>query len=144
MIAGIGIDIIEVKRIAEVLERHGDRFLKRIYTPLEIETVHGTREQYLAARFAAKEAMFKALGTGWSKGVRWVDVEVENLPSGQPVIRVFGKALKRATKLGVERYHISISHTADYAAAQVILEAKDGTIGISGLSKEDEENLATN
>ena len=125
MIRGIGIDIIEVERVRSVAERHGDRFLRRIYTQTEIDSIHGTREQYLAARFAAKEAAFKALGTGWSRGVRWVDVEIDNLPSGQPTLTLSGEALSRARELGAERFHISISHTAEYAAAQVVLEGRD-------------------
>lgn len=90
MVVGIGIDIIEVARVRGVFERHGDRFLRRIYAPAEIQAERGNRDQYLAARFAAKEAAFKALGTGWSQGVRWADVEVRNLPSGQPVLHLFG------------------------------------------------------
>ncbi len=125
MIVGLGIDIIEVERVRGVLERHGDRFLRRIYTPREAETVRGNRDQYLAARFAAKEAAFKALGTGWNRGVRWVDVEVENLSSGQPIVHLSGGALERARELGATHSHISITHTADYAAAQVVLESRE-------------------
>ena len=121
MIRGIGIDIIEVARVKEVLDRHGDRFLRRIYTEDEISGIHGNRDQYLAARFAAKEAAFKALGTGW-RGVKWVEVEVENLPSGAPVLKLHGAALSRAEQLGVTVCHISLTHTAEYAAAQVVLE----------------------
>jgi holo-[acyl-carrier protein] synthase len=104
------------------MERHGARFLRRIYTEAEQDAVHGVAEQYWAARFAAKEAAFKALGTGWARGVRWVDVEVGNLPSGQPVLSFHGDAARRAQELAANRAHISISHTARYAVAQVILE----------------------
>lgn len=124
MILGIGIDLVEVARVAAVASRHGDRFLRRMFTPLEVEKVHGGREQYLAARFAAKEAALKALGTGLGGGIRWVDVEVDNLSSGQPVLRLHGRALERAESLGASRYHISISHTADHALAQVVLEGR--------------------
>jgi len=125
LVRGIGVDLVEVARIARVLERHGDRFLRRIYTPLELEKVHGRREQYLAARFAAKEAVFKALGTGWGAGVRWVDVEVDNLPTGQPVLALTGRALARAETLGAKRLHLTISHTAEHAMAQVILDGEE-------------------
>ena len=124
MVCGIGVDIVEVARVGNVAERHGDRFLRRIYTPLELEKTHGNRNQYLAARFAAKEAAFKALGTGWGGGVRWVEVEVDNLASGQPVLSLHGTARSRADALGVERLHITISHTEEYAMAQVVLEGR--------------------
>ncbi|MEZ4654416.1 MAG: holo-ACP synthase [Candidatus Eisenbacteria bacterium] len=93
---GIGIDVIEVARIGAVLDRHGERFLRRIYTPGEQAAVHGVPAQYWAARFAVKEAAFKALGTGWARGVRWVDVEVSNLATGQPVLSFHGDAERRA------------------------------------------------
>ena len=115
-------DIVEVARVAAVADRHGERFLRRVFTPLEVEKVHGVRAQYLASRFSAKEAAFKALGTGWGGGVRWTDVEVDNLPSGQPILTLSGAARARADALGVERIHLTISHTAQYATAQVILE----------------------
>ena len=127
MICGIGIDIIEVERIRNVHDRHGQRFLKRIYSAAEIESVHGTPGQYWASRFAAKEAAFKALGTGWNQGVRWVDVEVSNLPSGQPVLHLSGQAKTRADELGADTYHLSITHTAAYAAAQVVLERRQNS-----------------
>jgi len=122
LVRGIGIDIVEVSRVAAVIERHGDRFLRRIYTPHELENVHGNRQQYLAARFAAKEAAFKALGTGWGAGVRWVDVEVANLPSGQPVMQLSGKARERSDQMGVAQVHVTLSHTAELAMAQVLLQ----------------------
>lgn len=122
MICGIGVDIIEVERVRSAIERHGERFLHRIYSAEELAAVHGRRDQYLAARFAAKEAAFKALGTGWTSGVRWVDVEALNLPSGQPILRLSGGARDRALVLGADEYHISITHTAEHALAQVILE----------------------
>jgi holo-[acyl-carrier protein] synthase len=122
VVCGIGVDLVEVDRITKALERHGDRFLRRIYSAAEMERVHGNREQFLAARFAAKEAAMKALGTGWGGGVRWVDIEVDNLPSGQPVLALAGGALARAQELGVKRQHLTISHTAGHAMAQVVLE----------------------
>jgi holo-[acyl-carrier protein] synthase len=122
LICGIGIDVIEVSRVRAVVERHGERFLRRMYTPLEIERIHGNRDQYLASRFAAKEAALKALGTGWGRGIRWIDVEVDNMPSGRPILTLRGRAGERADSLGVENLHLSITHTADHAAAQVVLE----------------------
>jgi holo-[acyl-carrier protein] synthase len=125
LVCGIGIDMVEVGRVAGAAQRHGDRFLRRIYTPLELAKVHGSRDQYLAARFAAKEAAFKALGTGWGGGIRWLDVEVDNLPSGQPVMALSGAALARAGALGVRAIHLSISHTAGHAMAQVVFEGTE-------------------
>ena len=119
-----------------VRDRHGERFLRRIYAPEEIETVRGNPDQFFAARFAAKEAAFKALGTGWNQGVRWVDVQVENLPSGQPVVHLAGGALERARELGATHSHISITHTAEYAAAQVILERRNEDVPTLGLALE--------
>jgi holo-[acyl-carrier protein] synthase len=125
MIVGTGVDITETARIEQALERHGDRFSRRIFTPLEIEYCERFKnkgERY-AARFAAKEAAFKALGTGWQNGVRWLDVEVRNLPSGKPELTLAGQALEAGRRLGVHRASLSISHTDRYAIAQVIFES---------------------
>lgn len=122
MIVGIGIDLIEVARVARSAEKHGDRFLRRIYHPGEIEQNRGDRTQYLAARFAVKEATFKALGTGWARGIRWIDVEVQNLASGQPILLLHGEAAEQARRLGADRSHVTITHTSGHAAAVVILE----------------------
>lgn len=124
MIVGIGFDVVEVERIRAVLERHGDRFLRRIYAEGEIANPRGSHDQYWAARFAAKEAAFKALGTGWARGIRWVDVEVRNRPSGQPMLFFRGDALTRARLLGATHVHVTISHTAQLAAAHVLLERR--------------------
>jgi len=127
MIVGTGVDIVETSRIAEALERHGERFSKRIYTSAEIaycEKFKNRTERY-AARFAAKEAAFKALGTGWRDGVRWLDVEVTHRPSGQPELLLSGRAQELAHELGVRRAAISLSHSDRYAVAQVIFEADD-------------------
>jgi holo-[acyl-carrier protein] synthase len=125
MIVGIGVDIAETARIAQALERHGDRFSRRIFTPREIEYCERFKnkaERY-AARFAAKEAAFKALGTGWRNGIRWLDVEVTNLPSGKPELRLEGQAREVGRRLSVSRASLSISHTDHYAIAQVIFES---------------------
>jgi holo-[acyl-carrier protein] synthase len=125
MIVGTGIDIAEVPRIQQSIERFGDRFLQRIYTAGEIRYCDSkvNRAERYAARFAAKEAAMKALGTGWSHGVRWRDCEVVRLPSGRPTISFHGKAGEIAARLGVKNAALSLSHTAEQAIAQVILES---------------------
>src|SRR5262245_59214737 len=124
MIVGSGIDIAEVPRIAEAIARHGERFLRRVYTEGEqryCDSKANRIERY-AARFAAKEAAMKALGTGWNHGVRWRDVEVSRMPGGRPTIRFHGKAAEFAEKLGATNVALSLSHTVEQAIAYVILE----------------------
>jgi holo-[acyl-carrier protein] synthase len=125
MIVGTGIDIAEVSRIAAALARFGGRFLRRVYTPGEIRYCESkaNRAERFAARFAAKEAAMKALGTGWSHGVRWRDIEVGRQPGGRPTILFHGKAAEFATKLGAIHVALSLSHTTEQAIAQVILES---------------------
>jgi holo-[acyl-carrier protein] synthase len=125
MIVGTGIDIAEVPRIRQSIERFGGRFLERIYTAGEIRYCDSkaNRAERYAARFAAKEAAMKALGTGWSHGVRWRDCEVVRLPGGRPSISFHGKAAEVAAKLGVKHAALSLSHTVEQAIAQVILES---------------------
>jgi len=125
VIVGTGIDIAEVPRIRQSIERFGDRFLQRIYTAAEMRYCDSkaNRVERYAARFAAKEAAMKALGTGWSHGVRWRDCEVVRLPSGRPTIVFHGRAGEIAAKLGVKNAALSLSHTAEQAIAQVILES---------------------
>ena len=124
MIVGTGIDIAEVPRIAQALSRHGDRFLRRVFTEGEIRYCDGkaNRVERYAARFAAKEAAMKALGTGWNHGVRWRDIEVSRHSGGRPTITFHGKAAEFARRLGTVRIALSLSHTAEQAIAQVILE----------------------
>jgi len=124
MIIGMGIDVAEVRRIREVIESQKERFLRRVYTPDEVaycEQFKNKFERY-AGRFAAKEAAMKALGTGWSHGVRWADVEVVRQRGGRPTIALKGEARKVADKLGVKNIVLSITHTADQAIAHVIFE----------------------
>ncbi len=125
MIVGSGVDIAEVDRIRAAAERYGSRFIERIYTPVEIAYVERRRagrwERY-AARFAAKEAGMKAIGTGWRRGVRWRDFEVTNLPSGKPTLKLHGVAAQFAARLGVNNIALSLTHTASEALAYVILE----------------------
>lgn len=125
MILGTGIDITEVPRVAESISRFGERFLRRIYTEGEIrycESKANRIERY-AARFAAKEASMKALGTGWSRGIRWRDIEVYRQPGSRPTIRFHGRASEFATRMGVKNIALSLSHTSEQAIASVILES---------------------
>jgi holo-[acyl-carrier protein] synthase len=124
MILGTGVDLAEVGRIRKAIEQYGDRFIRRIYTDAEIAYVEqkANRFERYAGRFAAKEAGMKAIGTGWKRGVRWVDFEVSNLPSGRPTLRLHGEASRLAEKMGVKSISLSITHTAEMGMAQVILE----------------------
>jgi len=123
-IIGQGIDAIDVDRIARLLERHGERFLERCFTPGERAYADSSRRrvEHYAARFAAKEAILKAIGTGWSRGVDWKDAEVTREPSGRPGVRLHGVAARIATELGVTRWSLSLSHTATHAFASAIAE----------------------
>jgi len=125
VIVGTGVDIAEVDRIQAAAERFGAKFIERVFTPLEIAYVErrraGRYERY-AARFAAKEAGMKAIGTGWRRGVRWQDFEVTNLPSGKPTLKLHGVAAQFAALLGVKNIALSLTHTATEALAYVILE----------------------
>ncbi|HYR86333.1 MAG TPA: holo-ACP synthase [Terriglobia bacterium] len=125
MITGIGIDVIQNERIRESIDRFGDRFLRRIYTVRETEYCKKCANPaiHYAARFAAKEAAFKALGTGWAAGVKWADVEVERLPSGKPELHLYGEALARATSMGATRFHVSLTHDQLVSCAVVVLES---------------------
>ena len=118
-----GVDIIEINRIAAVLERYGDRFLRRIYTLGELEYCRG-RPSKLASRFAAKEATMKALGTG-VRGVGWKDIEVVRAPSGAPSIQLHGRAQARAERLGVVEISVSMSDSRDDAVAFVVARREE-------------------
>ena len=124
MIVGNGIDLAEVRRIRESIERYGDRFVQRIYTAREIAYVQRKANKYerYAARFAAKEAGMKALGTGWRGGITWHDFEVTNLPSGRPTLAFHGVAAEVAARLGVNNVSLSMTHTAELGMAFVIVE----------------------
>jgi holo-[acyl-carrier protein] synthase len=125
MIVGTGVDITEIGRIKATVERFGDRFLERIFTPAEVKYCLGkpNAAERLAARFAAKEAGMKALGTGQSRGVTWRSIEVVRYPGQRPTLRFTGKAAEFAAQMGCKRAHLSLSHTADLAIAHVILES---------------------
>ena len=124
MIVGLGVDIAEVARLRAAMERHGETFLLRVYTPNEREYCERFKNKYerYAGRFAAKEAAMKALGTGWSRGVRWVDVEVVREKGGRPTMKLAGEAGNVAKRMGVKNIVLSITHTAEQAFAQVIFE----------------------
>jgi holo-[acyl-carrier protein] synthase len=124
MIVGTGIDITEVPRIAAAIARYGERFLNRVYTPAEVAYCQSKRNAHerFAARFAAKEAAMKAIGTGLRRGVTWHDVEIGHAPGGRPIILFTGKGAEFAAKLGTKRVSLSLTHTAETAMAQVILE----------------------
>lgn len=125
MIVGTGIDICEVARIKQALaSSHGARLKERVFTPREIAYAERKANPFerFAARFAAKEAGMKALGTGWRGGIGWCDFEVSNLPSGRPTLLLHGKAKEIAERLGAQNIALSLTHTADQAMAMVILE----------------------
>ena len=124
MIIGTGVDLCEVARMREAIERHGLRILNRVFTEAEIAYAQrkANRFERFAARFAAKEAGMKALGTGWRGGLGWRDLEVKNLPSGRPTLALHGKAAEIAEKLGVRNISLSLTHTSEQAMALVIFE----------------------
>ena len=124
MIVGTGIDLVEIERIQQSVERYGERFLRRVYTAAEQAYCLRKRNsaESLAARFAAKEAAAKALGTGINQGVTWLEIEVVREPGGRPTIAFRGRALEFATRLGVRSAALSITHTRGLAMASVVLE----------------------
>jgi holo-[acyl-carrier protein] synthase len=124
MVIGVGTDMIEIARIAQSIDRFGDRFLHRIYTAQEIAYCRRKKNsaESLAARFAAKEAAAKALGTGISRGIGWLDLEVVRQPSGKPTLHLSGRAAQRAKHLGVATISLSLSHSKDTALAFVVME----------------------
>jgi len=124
MIIATGIDIIEISRIEESFARQGVRFRNRVFTANEIaycESIAAKFASY-AARFAAKEAAMKAIGTGWAEGVSWREIEVERSEKGAPRLVLTGRALERMHEIGARRAHISLSHSGNLAIAQVVLE----------------------
>jgi holo-[acyl-carrier protein] synthase len=124
MIVGLGVDIAEVDRVEAAIRRHGEAFLRRIFTAAEIAYCerHRNKAERYAGRFAAKEATMKALGTGWRKGVRWVDIEVVRNSSGKPSVLLRGMAKQFAEQLRVRNISLSITHSGLTALAQVIFE----------------------
>ena len=121
-VVGIGTDIVEHLRIAQLIERHGELFLRRVYTPHEIEycRVRKASTQHYAARWAAKEAVLKALGTGWARGISWLDVEVRNEDGGPPRVALRGGALQVSRQVGIAEILISIAHCRSHAVAYAL------------------------
>ena len=124
MIVGLGMDLVDIKRLTKSYERHGQHFAAHILTPTELAAMPAGRPgEYLAARFAAKEAGAKALGTGFSGGVSFQDFEVAKDTLGKPLLTLRGRALEEATRLGTNRVHLSLTHSLENAGAVVILES---------------------
>ncbi|MCC8181237.1 MAG: holo-ACP synthase [Planctomycetes bacterium] len=123
-IFGIGVDIVDIPRIAELRRRHGDRFRDILYLPREAEycLARANADECFAARFAAKEAVMKALGTGWTDGVAFTGIEVVRTESGKPEIQLHGTTLEKAKQLGAGKIFLTLSHSRDAAIAQVIIE----------------------
>jgi len=130
-IVGIGTDIIECLRIAQMIDRHGELFLTRVYTPHEIEYCSARRAatQHYAGRFAAKEAVLKALGTGWTRGIHWHDIEVRNELGGKPRIALGGGARDLCLQVGISEILISISHCRTHATAYAVAVGREEAVG---------------
>jgi holo-[acyl-carrier protein] synthase len=125
MILGTGIDIIEVARIAASYEKFGERFVNRVLLPDEVAycLTHKNPAPFLAARFAAKEAVSKAFGTGIGAQLGWQDIEIRHKDSGEPVVALHGKGADLFASRGARRLHISLTHTENYAAAMAVMES---------------------
>lgn len=128
MIIGIGIDIIEIDRVKQSVEKFGERFLNKIYTQKELDYCLKKKYKYqhLAARFAAKEAVYKALATGWNEDVSWHHIEISNEPNGMPIVTLHGK-LKKFLQKGKD-LKVSMSHSRDYVACMAIIYKIDSKI----------------
>ncbi len=124
MIVGLGIDIAEINRVETAIRRYSEHFLHRVFTAAEIEYCESYRNRFerYAGRFAAKEAAMKALGTGWRRGIRWVDIEVVREPGGKPTLQLSGRAAEYATEMGVRHIAVTITHAGNTALAEVIFE----------------------
>lgn len=124
MILGTGIDVIDFAKLDHAISEHGERFLRKVFSESEIRYCRARAKpvQHFAGRFAAKEAVMKALHTGWSEGINWKDIEVFVKDSGRPEVVLTGGARERAQKIGLKTIHLSISHSGDYAIASAILE----------------------
>ena len=126
MIIGIGIDLVEIQRVTRLLEKHPDRFAKRLFTETEREYCEKMPHpgQHFAARFAAKEAFVKAIGIGFAKGIRWSAIGVKHLPSHQPILEIKGRALEELQARHGKSIHVTLSHTATHACAAVVIEGE--------------------
>ena len=130
MIRGLGTDIVEIVRVGEMLDRHGEQFLDRVFRPEEVSYCQQRKAylQHFAGRWAAKEAVMKAIGTGWSKGVGFRDIEVRSLASGQPTLVLHEEARQTADRLGIGEVLITISHCRAYATATAVAMASVGPV----------------
>ncbi len=126
-IIGIGTDITECLRIARMIERHGEAFIARVYTPAEIRYCQTRKQstQHFTGRWAAKEAVLKALGTGWRRGISWRDIEILNEPGGKPLVTLSGGAREVAQQLGITEMLITISHCHTHATAYALAAGDD-------------------
>jgi holo-[acyl-carrier protein] synthase len=124
MVLGVGIDIQSIQRMEQVMARGKQRLILRTFTPTEVKYCRRQKKpcQHFCGRFCAKEAFFKALGTGWAKGLAWTEVEIVRQNSGQPKIKLTGRAADLAARARVKKIWLSLSHSREYAAATVILE----------------------
>ena len=129
-----GVDLVDCRRLARAIERHGDRFLHRVFTPGELAYCLGRKRhvEHLAGRFAAKEAVLKVLGSGWSGGIAWTDIEVVPSPAGRPTIKLTGRCRELADAMGLAEIPLSISHVESHAVAFAIglAESRGGALGI--------------
>lgn len=125
-ILGTGIDIVECLRIAQMIERHGELFITRVFTDHEIEycSARKAATQHYAGRWAAKEAVLKALGTGWRRGISWRDIEIRNDRNGAPMVKLRGGAHEVMQSAHISRLHVSISHCRTFAVAYVVAEGE--------------------
>ena len=128
-IVGVGLDVVDVGRIAAMLARHGERVLERICRPGEVDAARAALDQHVAGLFAAKEAVLKALGTGWAQGLGFRQIEVVRDAGGRPGVRLHDAAAARARELGVGTIHLSISHERAWAAAVAVAEGVEGVEG---------------
>ena len=126
MIGGVGIDLVEIARFRAAMSRHGDRFLVKIFTARERKYCEGkwNRLAHYTARFAAKEAVLKALGTGWSGGIHWTDVEVSHAGTGEVRVKLAGAAAAAARRKKIHTVHLNITHSERYAAAVAVAESR--------------------
>jgi holo-[acyl-carrier protein] synthase len=125
MVLGLGTDLIEIERIKLSLERFGERFMRKVFSPGEVAYCQQKKQsvESFAARFAAKEAAAKALGTGISRGIGWQDIEVRRAPGERPTLELHGRAAERAAAMGVRHLHLSLSHSREIAMAVVVAES---------------------
>jgi len=133
MIYGIGLDMVKVSRIEEALKRWGERFQNKVFSPGEIRYCLEKKNPapHFAARFAAKEALVKALGIGIRRGVHWKDVEVQRGPLGRPVLKIHGRAVEICRKEGIDGFFLSLTHDGDYSGAMVVLQQSDQRSAVS-------------